>query len=312
MSMSTLYCNHCQGWWQSVLRQKSRSKPRKGKAEESTKKQMKNQKSQGAEDVWALTPFSSRRPTPKESPGVRWMKGTPTTRLSVPKQTGEELPIPPAPDLQIPPAPPAVVAEVKSKLEDLKRTLGVAYTKEIEDKVMEAANVSLVAKPEIIHGVLNKTAQAKKQYTKAKEAVLEVDKEWKFFAETLKTAYDRERAAYVEQRASAMEELSTRKEKLKELQDAMRQSAMAQSLMEGEDVPQEGIMEDGYTIPPDPVEPISDEELLDDSMVKGRLPSPKPFSRGASASAGKRNEGQAGNLSKKPKFDHSGQDGEGK
>ena len=102
-----------------------------------------------------------------------------------------------------------------------------------------------------------KLRKQKNSTPKQKEAVLEVDKEWKFFAETLKTAYDRERAAYVEQRASAMEELSTRKEKLKELQDAMRQSAMAQSLMEGEDVPQEGIMEDGYTIPPDPVEPIS-------------------------------------------------------
>ena len=83
-------------------------------------------------------------------------------------------------------------------------------------------------RPEITHGVLNKIAQAKKQYVKAKEAIVDIDTDWKLIAETIKTAFEREKVAYLEQRSAAMEELKSRKEKLVELQETLRRTALTQ------------------------------------------------------------------------------------
>ena len=300
MPMRSLYCYRCRGWWQDVLhiKSKSRSKSRKRSAEEESKSS--NSKSQTRDEVLSLTPFSSRRGSSKDSPGAPWIKSTPASRLPALQKEGEreDLPLPPQPELPLPPQPPAIAAEVKAKIEELKKSLGSAYTKDLEAKILEAANASTqMAKAALTHGDLNKFAQAKKQYIKAVDVVKEIDKDWASFAQTLQAAFDREQAAYKEQRAQAIEDLRAKKSKLQEQQDAIRRSALSHIQEEEEEEPTPQV-EDGYTFPPvENAEQISDEELMDDSAFQH---APKAFARLGSL-PDKRSEAQEGKPSKKIK-----------
>lgn len=99
------------------------------------------------------------------------------------------------------------------------------------------------------------------------------------FAQTIQAAYVREQAAYKEQRAEAIQELQQKKDKLRDLQDAVRRSALSQ-FGDGEDVP-EAVDADAYPLPEEEAtDMISDEKLMADAEVKGVAPflhAPQPF-----------------------------------
>ena len=175
--MNVLYCHSCHSWWQTVLHTQSRSKSRKRKKQ----KPKKGESKEARENVLCLTPFSNRKKGGKDPAGVPWVPTTPATRIDVEAdEVTEDLPLPPAPVLPQPPQPPEIPAEVRAKVEEVKKTLGPAYNQEIEAKILESANAQLAQPPkaEITHGDLNKISQAKKQYLKAKEDVGKIDKDW--------------------------------------------------------------------------------------------------------------------------------------
>ncbi|CAK9067742.1 unnamed protein product [Durusdinium trenchii] len=287
----------------------------KRKIEENKQKPKKGDDKESQENVLCLTPFSSRKKGGKELAGVPWVQTTPSTRIAVEtvEAQGEDLPLPPAPELPQPPDPPEIPAEVRAKVEEVKKTLGPAYNQEIEAKILESAASQLAqpAKAEITHGDLNKISQAKKQYLKAKEDVAKIDKDWLHFAKTIQAAYVREQAAYKEQRAEAIKELQLKKDKLRELQDAVRRSALSQ-FGEQEEVPL-AVAEDLYPLPQDELEDmVSEEELLAETEVKvsgSFIHAPQPFGRLA-PSPTRKAEKQEGRQSKKPKNQNAVASGE--
>ena len=191
------------------------------------KQEDKTKKSAEQEESMRRTPFSGRRVKLKNSPGVPWVKTTPALRMPpVNEEEGNDL----QPELPQPPAAPSFAPEMKEKIEELKRTMGSGFIKELEDIIVAAATAApsqpVQSKPIITHGDVNKVAQARKQLEKAKSDLREIDEEWKSFAQGLQTAYEREQADYKVLRKSALEEVHARLAKLKELLEAIKQSAL--------------------------------------------------------------------------------------
>lgn len=292
---------------------KSRSKSNKRK-----KQNEKTKKSTEGDNTMCLTPFSGRRASQKESPGAPWVRSTPATRMaslkeSVSEDKEQDLPLPPQPELPKPPLAPSLPQEVKGRIAELKKSMGAGFTKELEDSIVAAAlaapNASSAAKPIITHGDVNKVSQARKQFEKAKTDLAEIDAEWKSFAAGLKLAYDRELEDYKVLRAQALEEVRAKAQKVKELQEAIKQSALAHNAEE-EEIEAIPVLEDAYQIPDmEDAIPSEDEELMvaDGEQFAHR---PKAFGR-FSVSPTRKAENQEGSATKKSRATLGGQKAKG-
>lgn len=219
----------------------------------------------------------------------------------------EELPLPPAPELPQPPAPPAITQEVKSQIEELKRThVGECVYKGAQ-RQKYGGRFCFISEQTRDH------TWCSQQNRSSQEAVCESQGGHRGYRQGLEIDC-RNHQDCLRARESGLPRTKICCYGGTEIQEREVGGTSGNSeencsytvVPEEEEELQEAVAEDGYLDPVDTTERISDEELMTDTdfaVPKGGLPNPNQFGR-ASISPAKRVEAPVGNLAKKSKLDH--------
>ena len=146
------------------------------------------------------------------------------------------------------------------------------------------------------HGPQQGQAAARNQYDAAKAHLKEVDGKWVQFNPSLQMAYNLEREDYRTKRESALEEVKAKRQKLVDIQERIRTSALQQGaredVIDAPDVPEFKLTE--------PVDLESEEELMRDAELEHQ-PNAKPTFGRAHKSPTRQGDTQLGGIPKKVK-----------
>ena len=297
------WCRSCGGHWTDVTwkgevaRGRRRTRRSKSRLEVSQGKQLKGQQD-------PLAPFSGGRQG--EVGGITpWTATTPQSRV-VKLEVGAigQSALPPSPVLPLPPtkiekeaapssATPAVagVAEsARTHLEALKKAMGNSLPEEIESQLKVAIDKTNSARA-ITHGHLHRVTNAQKSLEKSKQAVKDLDAQWKAFTSNFQERWTRESQAYGAKRSAAMEQVSKARARLAEAQEALQKAATVPVTpeMEEEELMTEEqlqtLMESQCPVEPEGgMQSVSDAE--DQSLADIAPPTSKalrPFAQGSSS-----------------------------
>ena len=162
-------------------------------------------------------------------------------------QTPSALPTPAKPEKETPSsaAPVMSAAEsAKGHLEALKKVMGGHLPEEIESQLKVAIDKTTSTNA-ITHGHLHRVSNAQKSLEKSKQAVRDLDAQWKAFTATFQERWAKESQAYIAKRETAMEIVAKARIRLQEAEDALQKAATT-------------------SVPP----PRKEEELMDDETLQ--------------------------------------------
>ena len=161
--------------------------------------------------------------------------------------------------------------EVKAHIESLQKSMGAAFTPKLEQDIITAARANAkTPKLEITHTDLNKASKPAIN-TMLPEPVEGGGWHLDSAQPKLQLAYNLEHEDYHKKRKAAVEEVNVKKQKLMEIQDRIRASALHQAAGDEEAPAAPEVQELKFV---EPVDVASDEELFKDAEMEKHQPRP--------------------------------------
>lgn len=241
---STSKCKGCHRPWEEVWeapkRRRSASAWRSGK--DSEKKEKKEKDKKDKESGKAMT---SEIQFPDDLP---WVASTPQTRNQIRqvKEVGStELPlVPPPPPLVCPPIAPAGKAAAQlsdvdqKKLENLRglKAAGMVLPESMEALYQDLEKQSKDSTPVTIsHSQINRLNKLRSQISTISTRIMEMDKRWASFMQTILLRVREHGQQYQQCRADLLVSLQTKQEELKGLKESISLASQSLTLQQTEE-----------------------------------------------------------------------------